>query len=354
MWREAATTRLEIKRTSITRLKLRCPWCLWVFSLTWNQKNLDYEIETHLQESDRAVIRFLEIKRTSITRLKRAVQPWPQYPCNLEIKRTSITRLKPSMTQKSRTMLAPWNQKNLDYEIETSSLGTSTENPMTLEIKRTSITRLKLFTWQKLWYCFSKNLKSKEPRLRDWNLIAATGLTQGAIPWNQKNLDYEIETRYQRRRLTLLLSLEIKRTSITRLKPLKREAEGIPAKVLKSKEPRLRDWNSDSLSLPIPHTNLEIKRTSITRLKLWVSIRDYGGEYLFTLKSKEPRLRDWNPFYHRYCISLPQNLKSKEPRLRDWNAPEARGGLTERMLEIKRTSITRLKLSQDVRLPEIS
>ena len=66
-------------------------------TITWNQKNLDYEIETNA--------------------------------CNIQVGFTEVT----------------WNQKNLDYEIETlfSSLWHA---PWTsLEIKRTSITRLKLW-----------------------------------------------------------------------------------------------------------------------------------------------------------------------------------------------------------------
>ena len=63
---------------------------------TWNQKNLDYEIETLNINIDKMVVNRLEIKRTSITRLKPA---WRYMP-----------RLWGTFT---------WNQKNLDYEIET-------------------------------------------------------------------------------------------------------------------------------------------------------------------------------------------------------------------------------------------
>ena len=63
--------------------------------ITWNQKNLDYEIET-LKPPDDTLIK------------------------------------------------TPWNQKNLDYEIETKPDLTGSRLDEELEIKRTSITRLKL------------------------------------------------------------------------------------------------------------------------------------------------------------------------------------------------------------------
>ena len=63
-----------------------------------------------------------------------------------------------------------WNQKNLDYEIETGSVPA-------IE-KSTPVA-----------------LKSKEPRLRDWNLKRILNVVQRSLTtWNQKNLDYEIET----------------------------------------------------------------------------------------------------------------------------------------------------------------
>ena len=61
-------------------------------------------------------------------------------------------------------------------------------------------------------------LKSKEPRLRDWN-ADTLGLDNVILnTWNQKNLDYEIETIKWLTRVNLPVYLEIKRTSITRLK----------------------------------------------------------------------------------------------------------------------------------------
>ena len=110
-----------------------------------------------------------------------------------------------------------WNQKNLDYEIETCSLGLCSHACSKLETKRTSITRL----------------KRGEVR---WGIGFACA-------WNQKNLDYEIET-------------EFEQTFIRRLRAN-----------LKPKEPRLRDWNFGLHNSTIMDWFLETKRTSITRLK---------------------------------------------------------------------------------------
>ena len=145
-----------------------------------------------------------------------------------------------------------------------------------------------------------------------------------STPWNQKNLDYEIETMDGRSRtLTPTILLEIKRTSITRLKQgYSPHAYTLPAVT----------WNQKNLDYEIETckarsrlwaSRLEIKRTSITRLK-----------------------QCYDPLYHR---PNPSNLKSKEPRLRDWNSAcriEIKT-LNFFKLEIKRTSITRLKQSSD-------
>ena len=135
--------------------------------------------------------------------------------------------------------------------------------------------------------------------------------------WNQKNLDYEIETKISHPFSINGCRLEIKRTSITRLKLFL---------------VRYSMW-----------TNLlEIKRTSITRLKLL-----YNSIILYlvadSLKSKEPRLRDWNIWEADCTRCWCACLKSKEPRLRDWNHKPEPKNRAWCILEIKRTSITRLK-----------
>ena len=162
----------------------------------------------------------------------------------LEIKRTSITRLKPPVVKEpSVSSNSSWNQKNLDYEIETG-IPIGTHSPML-------------------------SLKSKEPRLRDWNEKLHIRINPSTSPWNQKNLDYEIET-------VLLLAvfgkradLEIKRTSITRLKHRKRLYDQILFETWNQKN---LDYEIETSSLSVDDLlkialSLEIKRTSITRLK---------------------------------------------------------------------------------------
>ena len=160
----------------------------------------------------------LEIKRTSITRLKHTNNGSGKWVQSLEIKRTSITRLKP--------------------DSGTRKLASSS----TLEIKRTSITRLKQ-EFQERWVRHRKawNQKNIDYEIETLNIRSAR--TVKWFTWNQKNLDYEIET----------------------VKIIKHNT---PTVSLKSKEPRLRDWN---------------KRSGHHR-RFWHR----------SLKSKEPRLRDWN------------------------------------------------------------
>ena len=161
---------------------------------TWNQKNLDYEIETlkssislwrwcilkskeprlrdwndttatgslfsyHLKSKEP---RLRDWNKCSLTHFKS--DAW-----TLEIKRTSITRLKLTRIFDDANMF-----------------------PKVLEIKRTSITRLKPYRGNSFYSALT--LKSKEPRLRDWNLTVGVVLRVSVRPWNQKNLDYEIET----------------------------------------------------------------------------------------------------------------------------------------------------------------
>ena len=139
------------------------------------------------------------------------------------------------------------------------------------------------------------HLKSKEPRLRDWNsnCVCCYRLSTSFLKSKEPRLrDWNVKTHH---RSTLMTWLEIKRTSITRLKRL------------------------TLLPFPLSAFPLEIKRTSITRLK----------QDLHTAVFREPDI----------------SLKSKEPRLRDWNNSQPRGCAYMRhtLLEIKRTSITRLK-----------
>ena len=211
-------------------------------AIPWNQKNLDYEIETESQGVPSEERNGLEIKRTSITRLKPIVSTvGVDWTINLEIKRTSITRLKP-------TDCSPVSPYNSWLEIKRTSItrlkyGWNVRNsndPNLLEIKRTSITRLKHLNARIHILLSALEIKRTSiTRLKpaSWKTVPSTDLT-----WNQKNLDYEIET------------------SIYQVLCHWRSC-------LKSKEPRLRDWNAHTVSLPPQLAHLEIKRTSITRLK---------------------------------------------------------------------------------------
>ena len=62
----------------------------------WNQKSLDYEIETRCGARFQVDVHQVEIKSLSITRLKQAI-------------RVRVV-----------DQAGGWNQKSLDYEIETS------------------------------------------------------------------------------------------------------------------------------------------------------------------------------------------------------------------------------------------
>ena len=168
-----------------------------------------------------------------------------------------------------------------------------------LEIKRTSITRLKRNPLASLVSGFSGSLKSKEPRLRDWNPFLATPAQFPVLPWNQKNLDYEIETwsdcnadtkysTWNQKNLDYEIetiakrnisrgwkTLEIKRTSITRLKQFS----------VTTCTCWRHTWNQKNLDYEIETDRIEVVECH---------------KVLF-LKSKEPRLRDWNGF--KSCAS---------------------------------------------------
>ena len=210
----------------------------------------------------------------------------------LETKRTSITRLKHTANAGvAVTLGGTWNQKNLDYEIETAGAllvldrctSLKPKEPrlrdwnlcvkrvkntvFTLETKRTSITRLKLILSNSCGSSIAFFLKPKEPRLRDWNPNKHLPWYAPRFTWNQKNLDYEIETRTEREVDDVIFYLETKRTSITRLKQDGKRLNNTAHELLKPKEPRLRDWNFTAKRKGQLLILLETKRTSITRLK---------------------------------------------------------------------------------------
>ena len=88
--------------------------------MTWNQKNLDYEIETYKIKSVCFKIFYTWNQKNLDYEIEtEEYHQHPEYPQRLEIKRTSITRLKQKLVRHRVRRKSPWNQKNLDYEIET-------------------------------------------------------------------------------------------------------------------------------------------------------------------------------------------------------------------------------------------
>ena len=135
------------------------------------------------------------------------IDAW-QCGCRIEIKSFSITRLKPFSAAESRSSsFICWNQKFLDYEIETISnswhicpVGWSY-----VGIKSFSITRLKLgwggLIWAVIYY------KSWNQKFLDYEIETLSRITIEChdFSWNQKFLDYEIETGVQLPKNILLL-----------------------------------------------------------------------------------------------------------------------------------------------------
>ena len=162
----------------------------------------------------------LEMKSISITRLKRKLLcSLEQLKRLLEMKSISITRLKRKVRLLNWWSRHTWNEKYLDYEIETEHCLLNTNATEILEMKSISITRLKL--WRRSRGCrrgSRGHLKWKVSRLRDWNLILNFIANRRAFPWNEKYLDYEIETARMRPPSSSTSSLEMKSISITRLK----------------------------------------------------------------------------------------------------------------------------------------
>ena len=164
--------------------------------MTWNQKNLDYEIET----------RWIPLK--SVKRF-----PWNQKNLDYEIE--TYVRL-----PQWATSIKSWNQKNLDYEIETCQVD----------------------IWTCREQCSSWNQKNLDYEIETW--FMPVSLSPTGSSWNQKNLDYEIETNNgvfhtdenQPTWNQKNLDYEIETT-------LQKHVGDCIAIHLKSKEPRLRDWN---------------------------------------------------------------------------------------------------------------
>ena len=188
---------LEIKSISITRLKLKTQPDFSVRPvLTWNQKHLDYEIETlspmrsssqpHTAWNQKHLDYEIE---TSLHRELRAQTAW-----NLKSKASRLRDWNISSVLTGRCFSVCLKSKasrlrdwNLDMPNPPAESGT------TLEIKSISITRLKLAS-NSVGYHSMRNLKSKASRLRDWNQNGEMTPIGSGEAWNQKHLDYEIET----------------------------------------------------------------------------------------------------------------------------------------------------------------
>ena len=145
-WRcKSIYSRLEKKRTSITRLKPSIHSSNRPSPLPLKRKEPRLRDWNHIGGGCRSPVR-----------------------AKLEKKRTSITRLKHNFATAPNRDVYAWKEKNLDYEIETMCLQIHGRSYQ-LEKKRTSITRLKLGRYA--IECF-RNTET----------------------WKEKNLDYEIET----------------------------------------------------------------------------------------------------------------------------------------------------------------
>ena len=159
------------------------------------------------------------MKSFSITRLKRRCAPWRYGNRWLEMKSFSITRLKHvlSTLDDATTTNLKWKASRLrDWNSSVVSAGTPS---CWLEMKSFSITRLKLCSASRR-VGVGRNLKWKASRLRDWNILdnpvlsgVSAGLEMKSFSitrlkhtrlhvlvedryhaWNEKLLDYEIET----------------------------------------------------------------------------------------------------------------------------------------------------------------
>ena len=185
------------------------------------------------------------------------------------MKSISITRLKPWKDRWTGSGRKRWNEKYLDYEIETCQIEPLMSDPHHVEIKSISITRLKLY---RLCLCADTHSWCWNQKYLDYEIETQKtfiSLITYNNRWNEKYLDYEIETYMW------------KRSYISRI--LK----------LKSKVSRLRDWNNGCPISELCTGSLEIKSISITRLKP-LNPDLAPDNFIGPLKSKVSRLRDWN------------------------------------------------------------
>ena len=163
----------------------------------WNQKYLDYEIETTKNLVGDTTYPAWDLK-SKVSRLRDWNSPFVVLvkfgSQRLEIKSISITRLKRHCGARIefRSKRA-WNQKYLDYEIETKQVFIQWCSDSQLEIKSISITRLKLSCVWSRHQTFHR-LEIKSISITRLKLQRDKCLGRSRCPWNQKYLDYEIET----------------------------------------------------------------------------------------------------------------------------------------------------------------
>ena len=366
---------LETTSTSITRLKLSINSRGYTIGRrrSWNDKYLDYEIETtssRLYEANDLIPwndKYLDYEIETLPGV------W-MYPVlyRLETTSTSITRLKPEdnffpwcaspILKRQEPRLRDWNPTTHAWLSIVS---------VPLETTSTSITRLKLPQMNWPQRILKHNLKRQVPRLRDWNRSDSLPCRQPNFAWNDKYLDYEIETKTAQLEVSIGNWLETTSTSITRLKLsyvhligrsefawndkyLDYEIETLPPIRppelninLKRQVSRLRDWNSAVVSVATTTSTLETTSTSITRLKPcrystenqcdppW---NDKNLDY--EIETREPNAKraemakTWNDKNLDYEIETwmtfdrlydCETLKRQEPRLRDWNYAEMNG-----------------------------
>ena len=212
---------------------------------TWNEKNLDYEIETCVGAGDPwvagAALKWKEPRLRDWNAAALAVMRTADRLYSLKWKEPRLRDWNSETNPGGGISLKAWNEKNLDYEIETMD-----SNAGIMKV---------LNAWNE------KNLDYEiETRLCALRF-------RHHLTWNEKNLDYEIETWCRRSDKSHFQGLEMKRTSITRLKQ-------ISFLVLWA---IWTTWNEKNLDYEIEttvrgkhnasDTRLEMKRTSITRLK---------------------------------------------------------------------------------------
>ena len=160
----------------------------------------------------------LETTSTSITRLKLRIPRLADLKPIVDLKR-QVPRLRDwniGMESPDKLVLSTWNDKYLDYEIET------------IPIK--NISQGDSATWNDKYLDYEIETNSNCL----WPIEKCT--------WNDKYLDYEIETHFDTQGWRSCLELETTSTSITRLKLSYLTSTPRPLN-LKRQVPRLRDWN---------------------------------------------------------------------------------------------------------------